>query len=148
MRRRSMPADVEPGTCSSVKMSASGYSSPMASRTFSPPRIPVSQSWTMAVVMAYEPLPARDLDVDVPDSPHRRLPGELAGARQPLRRHLLPQRLVAEHLLRCPRRSTPRSTGPRAPPRRPTTSGSDDVFDVTTGVPLAIASSGGRPKPS
>src|SRR5207253_10657936 len=30
----------------------------------------------------------------------------------------------------------------------PATSGSDDTFDVTTGVPLAIASSGGSPKPS
>ena len=30
----------------------------------------------------------------------------------------------------------------------PTTSGSDDTFDVMTGVPAAIASSGGRPKPS
>ena len=30
----------------------------------------------------------------------------------------------------------------------PTTSGSDDTFEVMTGVPLAIASSGGRPKPS
>src|SRR5262249_36957420 len=30
----------------------------------------------------------------------------------------------------------------------PATSGSDDTFDVTTGVPLAIASSGGGPKPS
>ena len=30
----------------------------------------------------------------------------------------------------------------------PATSGSDDTFDVTTGVPLAIASSGGRPNPS
>ena len=30
----------------------------------------------------------------------------------------------------------------------PTTSGSDETFDVTTGAPLAIASSGGRPKPS
>ncbi len=30
----------------------------------------------------------------------------------------------------------------------PATSGSDDTFDVTTGVPLAIASSGGSPNPS
>ena len=30
----------------------------------------------------------------------------------------------------------------------PTTSGSDETFDVITGVPLAIASSGGSPNPS
>ena len=30
----------------------------------------------------------------------------------------------------------------------PTTSGNELTFEVTTGVPHAIASSGGRPKPS
>jgi len=30
----------------------------------------------------------------------------------------------------------------------PTTSGSDEMREVTTGVPQAMASSGGRPKPS
>ena len=34
----------------------------------------------------------------------------------------------------------------RAP--SPTTSGSDEMREVTTGVPQAMASSGGRPKPS
>lgn len=33
-------------------------------------------------------------------------------------------------------------------PLSPTTSGSDDVFDVITGHPQDIASSGGKPKPS
>ena len=30
----------------------------------------------------------------------------------------------------------------------PTTSGSEETLDTTTGVPLAMASSGGRPNPS
>ena len=33
-------------------------------------------------------------------------------------------------------------------PLSPTTLGSDDVFDVITGHPQDIASSGGKPKPS
>ncbi len=41
-------ADTAPGTCSSVKICASGQSAQSASSTFSPPRMPVSQSWTSA----------------------------------------------------------------------------------------------------
>ena len=33
-------------------------------------------------------------------------------------------------------------------PASPTTSGREEVFEAMTGVPQAIASSGGRPKPS
>ena len=40
------------------------------------------------------------------------------------------------------------SVGSTSTAASPTTSGSDDTFEVTTGVPQAIASSGGRPKPS
>ena len=36
--------DTDPGTCISVKISALGNSSSNASSTFSPPRMPVSQS--------------------------------------------------------------------------------------------------------
>jgi len=40
------------------------------------------------------------------------------------------------------------SPGVTSRPASPTTSGSDDAWDVTTGVPQAIASSGGSPNPS
>src|SRR6185369_841017 len=49
MRRRSMVALTLPGTWSSVKSGASGNSSQATSRQRSPPRIPVSQSWTRAM---------------------------------------------------------------------------------------------------
>jgi len=44
-----MVADTDPGTCSRVNNSAAGYRSQSTSSTFSPPRIPVSQSWTKAI---------------------------------------------------------------------------------------------------
>jgi hypothetical protein len=42
----------------------------------------------------------------------------------------------------------PASYGSTSTAASPTTSGSEDTFEVTTGVPLAMASSGGRPNPS
>src|SRR5580765_6884363 len=53
MRRRSTTGETEPGTWTSVKRAASGNSSQNASRQRSPPRIPVSQSWTSATRMAW-----------------------------------------------------------------------------------------------
>src|SRR5512132_4130997 len=53
IRRRSMTADTLPGTWTSVKRSAAGNSSQNTSRQRSPPRIPVSQSWTNATRMAW-----------------------------------------------------------------------------------------------
>ena len=50
MRRSSMIGDTLPGTCSRVKRSAWGKSSQKTSRQRSPPRIPVSQSWTRATL--------------------------------------------------------------------------------------------------
>ena len=52
MDRRSMVGDTEPSVWSSVKTGASGNISQKASRHRSPPRIPVSQSWTSATFMA------------------------------------------------------------------------------------------------
>ena len=49
MRRRSIVALTLPGTCRSVKSGAWGNSSQTASRQRSPPRMPVSQSWTSAM---------------------------------------------------------------------------------------------------
>src|SRR5215831_10898876 len=49
MGRFSMTGDTLPGTCSRVKRDASGNSSHRTSRHRSPPRIPVSQSWTRAI---------------------------------------------------------------------------------------------------
>src|SRR5258705_5386930 len=51
MGRRSMVGDTEPGVWSRVKTGASGNSSQKTSRHRSPPRIPVSQSWTRATFM-------------------------------------------------------------------------------------------------
>src|SRR5882724_8560361 len=51
MGRRSMVGDTEPGMWSRVKTGASGNSSQKTSRHRSPPRIPVSQSWTSATFM-------------------------------------------------------------------------------------------------
>src|SRR5512147_1232894 len=48
MRRRSMTGDTVPGTWRRVNRSASGKISQNTSRQRSPPRIPVSQSWTRA----------------------------------------------------------------------------------------------------
>ncbi len=48
MRCRSITGLTLPGTCSRVKSGASGNSSQATSRQRSPPRIPVSQSWTRA----------------------------------------------------------------------------------------------------
>ena len=48
MRRRSITGLTLPGTCRSVKSGASGNSSQKTSRQRSPPRMPVSQSWTRA----------------------------------------------------------------------------------------------------
>ena len=42
----------------------------------------------------------------------------------------------------------PGSRGSGRRPASPTTSGSDDEEDATTGIPSAIASRAGRPKPS
>src|SRR4029453_5556918 len=50
MRRFSMTGLTVPGTCRSVKSGASGNSSQNTSRQRSPPRIPVSQSWTRATL--------------------------------------------------------------------------------------------------
>ena len=46
--RASMRDDTDPGTRTRVVSGASGKISQTASRTFSPPRMPVSQSWTRA----------------------------------------------------------------------------------------------------
>src|SRR5258705_8887874 len=43
-----MTGETLPGTCRRVKRSAEGNSSPNTSRQRSPPRMPVSQSWTSA----------------------------------------------------------------------------------------------------
>ena len=48
IRRSSMSGDTEPGTCTSVSRSAEGNSRQIDSSTFSPPRMPVSQSCTSA----------------------------------------------------------------------------------------------------
>ena len=48
MRLRSIAGDTDPFTWTSVNSSASGKRSQSASRIFSPPRMPVSQSWTNA----------------------------------------------------------------------------------------------------
>src|SRR6185295_15448890 len=53
IRRCSTTEETEPGTWTSVKRSASGNSSQNTSRQRSPPRIPVSQSWTSATRMAW-----------------------------------------------------------------------------------------------
>ena len=47
----SISGETDPGTWKSVKIVGSGRSGRIASRTFSPPRIPFSQSWTTAVFM-------------------------------------------------------------------------------------------------
>src|SRR5712691_10068580 len=47
-----MIGETAPRTCRRVKRSASGKSSQKTSRHRSPPRIPVSQSWTSATLMA------------------------------------------------------------------------------------------------
>ena len=51
-RWRSIVGETLPGTCTSVKRSASGKSSQNTSRQRSPPRMPVSQSWTRATLTA------------------------------------------------------------------------------------------------
>ena len=51
IRMRSIRSDTDPGTWISVKSVASGKSSQNTSRHRSPPRIPVSQSWTSATRM-------------------------------------------------------------------------------------------------
>ena len=48
--RASISSETVPGKWKSVKRSARGKISRMASRTFSPPLIPVSQSWTTATL--------------------------------------------------------------------------------------------------
>lgn len=60
---------VAPATCSSVKSVASGKSSQKTSRTFSPPRKPVSQSWTRATRISGE-----SGHVSLLDLRHRLLP--------------------------------------------------------------------------
>ena len=49
MRCDSIIEETFPGIWSKVNKSAVGYSSQIISRHFSPPRIPVSQSWTIAI---------------------------------------------------------------------------------------------------
>ena len=71
-----------------------------------------------------------------------------------------PRRARAARRSRAQRRASDQHAAHRVGDRRrirsgsissaasPTTSGSDETFEVITGVPLAIASSGGSPKPS
>ena len=115
MRRRSMRGETEPVDVEQrVAASASGYSSQIASSTFSPPRMPVSQSWTSATfdgrrsglglglagsLRIPDPIPAdasrslrQHLAVDLAHAADRPLPGELAHALQPAPAQLLAQR--------------------------------------------------------
>ena len=57
---RSMLCETLPGTCSKVKTSASGNSSRNCSNTRSPPRMPVNQSWMIAVRMIPHPVMGPD----------------------------------------------------------------------------------------
>src|SRR5689334_7469153 len=52
MSRRSMVGDTDPGIWSRLNSGASGNSSQKTAKRRSPPRIPVSQSWTSATFMA------------------------------------------------------------------------------------------------
>ena len=85
--------------------------------------------------------------VDLDRPPGRLVPRISSRAVEPARAEILAQRRV--------RREPRHGIGQRRAVVRihdsaasPTTSGRDDRFDVITGVPHAIASSGGRPKPS
>src|SRR3954463_14194817 len=93
-RRRSIVGDTDPGTWTSVKSSASGNRSHRTSSAFSPPRIPVSQSWTKASLKAQ--LSTGSLVVDGAGAACRVLPRELSRAGDPLVHHLAPQALVGE----------------------------------------------------
>ena len=62
-------------------------------------------------------------------------------------RQVAAQRLVLEHALEAVG-DVLDAVGIDQQAASPTTSGSDEMREVTTGVPQAIASSGGRPKPS
>ena len=91
---------------------------------------------------------AQHLHVAGVDGAHRALPAEVLrrarGRARPARRAARRRRARAPGRRRCPRRCR----GRRARAASPTTSGSDEMREVTTGVPQAMASSGGRPKPS
>src|SRR5512144_2349892 len=105
--RRSITGDTEPGTWTSVNRSASGNSSQKTSRQRSPPRIPVSQSWTSATRMAWIPRSVRGAS-----DPRAPVVEELAeraleGNRHPPPRGLLDLRRVAleDHHVRWPEAS-------------------------------------------
>ena len=72
-------------------------------------------------------------------------PGEALRMLEPERDEALALR---ERSFDARRRSPPRSSGPPAPPRRRSDSSSDGWDEATTGVPHAIASTTGIPKPS
>ena len=76
------------------------------------------------------------------------LPRELPRPHEPSRRSSLAQALVGQHAPHRVGDRRPDRSGSTSTAASPTTSGSDETFEVITGVPLAIASSGGRPKPS
>src|SRR5688572_3266730 len=129
MSRASSSGQTEPFTWSRVKIGASGNSRASESRTFSPPRMPVSQSWTSATrggagradgiaagttdaewaladVLrggAGRDGVAEDLHVAGVDGLHRALPAELLHARAPARRQLVAQPFVSEHALEAVR---------------------------------------------
>ena len=120
-----MVGDTDPGTCSSVKSSASGNRSQSTSSAFSPPRMPVSQSCTraMPIVTAAGLLRSRcrsrqaaampdsaDLAVDLAHAAHRRLPRELLRARESLARRSR-RRARRSARDRCRRRSPADRTG-------------------------------------
>src|SRR4051794_25736231 len=94
-RRRSIAGDTDPGTWTSVKSSASGNRSHRTSSAFSPPRMPVSQSWTNASLKAR--LSTGSLFVDCMGPARGLLPRELPGARDALVDHLAAQTLVGQH---------------------------------------------------
>src|SRR3990170_1349961 len=93
-------------------MSASGYSAQSASRTRSPPRIPVSQSWISAARilpvanarMNVVPVSAGGGSarcayflIDLARARDRSRPGEVAGAGDPLAPQLCGERGIAQH---------------------------------------------------
>ena len=89
------------------------------------------------------------LFVDFADAADRALPGELLdphAARAGGDRRAAPDSMSTRAHGVGDRR--PDSYGSMSSAASPTTSGSDDTLEVMTGVPLAIASSGGSPKPS
>src|SRR5579859_4260096 len=91
-----MAGETEPGTWTSVNSDASGNRSHKTSSAFSPPRIPVSQSWTNAIRTSDVSPSAGRLGVDLAHPADRRFPRELTRAREALPPQLLPLLVVGD----------------------------------------------------